>query len=174
MNNTKKLTLSAFFLALGLVMPFLTMQIPEIGSMLLPMHIPVLICGFICNWKYGLTIGFFTPLLRSVLWGMPPFFTALTMAFELAAYGFLTGFLYRLLHRKKLAIYITLISSMLIGRLVWGIASLVIYTLMGNAFTWELFIGGAILQAVPGIILQLVLIPPVIILLQKSELFHLK
>ena len=90
--STKSLTLSAMLLALALVLPFLTGQIPEIGSMLLPMHIPVLLCGFLCGWQWGLIVGFIAPLLRSVLFGMPPMVNvAIPMAFELAAYGAFAG-----------------------------------------------------------------------------------
>lgn len=108
MKNTKKLTLSAIFLALGLVMPFLTMQIPEIGSMMLPMHIPVLICGFVCGWKYGLVVGFIVPLLRSLIFSMPPLIPAIAMAFELATYGAVAGTLYYTLKSKKLGAYVSL------------------------------------------------------------------
>ena len=117
----KKMILSAFFLALGLVMPFITGQIPEIGSMLLPMHIPVLICGFVCGWKYGGLVGFIVPLMRSVIWGMPPIMTAICMAFELAAYGMMTGLLYKIFPKGKVMIYIELIVAMFIGRVVWGV-----------------------------------------------------
>lgn len=89
-RSTRDLVLAAFFLALGLLMPFLTAQIPSLGARLLPMHIPVLICGFVLGGPMGLIVGFITPLLRSLLIGMPPMFpTAVAMAFELAAYGLL-------------------------------------------------------------------------------------
>ena len=87
----KKITLSAMFLAIGLVLPFLTGQIPEIGSMLLPMHIPVLLCGLICGWQYGGAVGLIVPLLRNLLFGMPPMPGAVSMAFDLAAYGLIIG-----------------------------------------------------------------------------------
>lgn len=82
-----------YFWRWDLVLPFFTAQIPSIGSMLLPMHIPVLICGFVCGGPYGLLVGAIVPLLRSVMFGMPPMLVAIPMAFELAAYGFMTGFL---------------------------------------------------------------------------------
>ena len=89
-------------LALALVLPFLTGQIPEIGSMLCPMHLPALLCGFMCGWPWGLAVGLISPLLRSVIFGMPPMFpTAVSMAFEMAAYGAVSGLLYRLLPKKK-------------------------------------------------------------------------
>ena len=169
LNNMKKMILSAFFLALGLVMPFLTGKIPEIGGMLLPMHIPVLICGFICGWKYGLLVGFITPLLRTFLFGMPPFLTAVSMAFELATYGATTGFFYQKLLNNKARIYISLLIAMVAGRLVWGAVSMILYGVSGNAFTWQIFIAGAFLNAIPGIILQLILIPVLMFALEKAE-----
>ena len=118
-----KITLSAIFLALAYVLPFLTGQIPQIGATLCPMHIPVLLCGFICGWKYGLIVGLIAPLLRSFTLGMPPLFpTALCMSFELAAYGLLSGLTLQILPKKKLYIYLSLIIAMLGGRFVWGIA----------------------------------------------------
>ena len=84
MKQTRKLVLSAFFMALGIVLPFLTGQIQQIGNMLLPMHIPVMLCGFICGWQYGLAVGAVTPLLRSMMFGMPPMMpTAAAMAVEI-------------------------------------------------------------------------------------------
>ena len=171
MKNTRKLILTALFLALGYVLPFLTGQVPAVGKMLLPMHIPVLLCGFVCGWQYGLMVGFVVPLFRSVLAGMPVMMpTAVGMAFELATYGMISGLLYRKLTRKSLHIYITLIGAMLGGRIVWGIVSILLYGIQGNAFSWQLFISGALLNAVPGIVLQLVLIPVIVMILEKAGL----
>lgn len=168
MKNMTRLTLAGFFLALGLVLPFFTGQIPEIGSALLPMHIPVIICGFICGWKYGLLVGFLSPLLRNLLFAMPPINVALAMAFELAAYGAVTGILYQKLPKSKLKIYLSLLPAMVAGRLIWGAVSIVIYGLGDTPFTWQMFIAGALLNAIPGIILQIVLIPLLMIALEKS------
>lgn len=170
MNKINTLTLAALFLALGLVLPFLTGQIPEIGGMLLPMHIPVLICGFVCGWKYGLVVGFITPLLRMMLFGMPPLATAVGMAFELATYGAVTGIVYHKLPFSKFRIYGSLVLAMIAGRVIWGIASVAIYGISGAAFSWQIFIGGALLNAIPGIILQIILIPALIYALEKSGL----
>ncbi len=170
-QSTRKLTLSGLFLALGLFLPFLTAQIPEIGSRLLPMHLPVLLCGFACGWPYGLAIGFLTPILRSLLFGMPPLVpTAIAMAFELAAYGCLTGLLYRLFPKKTPYIYVTLVLSMLLGRVVWGLASLLVYSAAGSAFSWQLFMTAGFVNAVPGIILQLLLVPVLVVALRKARL----
>jgi len=184
--STKSLTLSAMFLALALVLPFLTGQIPEIGSMLLPMHIPVLLCGFLCGWQWGLIVGFIAPLLRSVLFGMPPMVNvAIPMAFELAAYGAFAGLLYNWLEsarndlfnsmgtkgRKTANLYITLILSILLGRLVWGIAKFAVISLITDSlFTLPMFFAGAFVTAWPGIVLQLVIIPPIVLALERLTL----
>jgi hypothetical protein len=103
-TSTRKLTLSALFLALGLVLPLITGQIPQIGKMLLPMHIPVLLCGMVCGWPYGLAVGAVMPLLRGLLFGMPVLYpTGIGMAFELAAYGAVIGLLYAKLNKRGVA-----------------------------------------------------------------------
>ncbi len=110
---------SGLFLALCLLLPFLTGQIPQFGNMLLPMHLPVLLCGFICGWPYGLAVGFISPLLRSMLFGMPPMFpTAVAMAFELAVYGLLSGLFYKIFP-ENVFIYVSLLLAMVGGRLIW-------------------------------------------------------
>ena len=169
-EKTYKLVLTALFLALCLVLPFVTGGIPTIGNMLLPMHIPVLLCGLLCGWQYGLVIGFVAPLLRSVLFGMPPIYpVALAMAFELAAYGLIIGLVYTALHKRGLAaLYGSLLVAMVGGRMVWSVAAVVLLGMAGNAFTLQAFLSGALLTAVPGIVLQLVLIPAVVVALDRT------
>ncbi|MDE6608731.1 MAG: ECF transporter S component, partial [Lachnospiraceae bacterium] len=147
----------------------------QIGSMLLPMHLPVLVCGLICGWQYGGIVGFLLPLLRYVLFGMPPMPNGIAMAFELAAYGAISGFLY---NRSKwqciVSLYRSLVIAMIGGRVIWGIVRVVMLGMTGNAFTWQMFMAGAFLNAVPGIILQLVFIPALMVALNKTGLvrFH--
>lgn len=169
-RNLLNLIFSAMFLALGLVLPFLTGQIQNIGSMLLPMHIPVIFCGLICGWQYGLTVGFVLPLMRSAIFSMPVMFpNAVSMAFELAAYGFIAGFLFSRVKWKCVrSLYRCLIISMIGGRFVWGIAQAIL--LGAGEFTFKAFIAGAFLNAIPGIILQLILIPAVMLVLNKTHL----
>lgn len=170
-ERTRKLILSALFLAVGMILPFITMQIPTIGNMLCPMHIPVLLCGFICGGPYGFAVGILTPLVRSVLTGFPALYpNAVSMSFELAVYGGLTGVLYQRLAKQKkgmAAIYAVLVISMISGRAVWGVVSLILYRVMGNVFTWQIFAAQAFVNAVPGIAVQLVLIPVIVRRLQK-------
>lgn len=171
MKNRKllNLILSAMFLAVGLVLPFLTGQIQSFGSMLLPMHIPVLLCGLICGWQYGLTVGFILPLMRSAIFSMPVMFpNAVSMAFELAAYGFIAGFVFGHSAWKCIrSLYRSLFLAMIGGRLVWGAVQGLL--LGAKAFTFKAFIAAAFINAVPGIVLQLILIPAVMLVLNKTH-----
>lgn len=167
------LVLAAMLLAIGLVLPFLTGQIPEIGGMLLPMHLPALLCGFVCGWPWGLALGFVLPLLRSLLFGMPPLMpTAVCMAFELAAYGAVAGLLYKRLGGKTpAALYAALIGSMLAGRLVWGVVSWLVYRMFTQrSFTLAVFWMSGFANAWPGIVLQLILVPAIVYALKKARL----
>lgn len=164
-----RLTLSAIFLGMGLVLPFLTGQIEQFGNMLLPMHLPVFFCGLLCGAGYGNTVGFVLPLLRSLLFGMPILYpNALAMAFELCAYGLCIGFFYRLCKRKNLfTLLFSLVAAMLAGRAVWGVVQVILLGVSEKGFTLSAFWAGAFVNAVPGIVLQLVLIPTVMLALQK-------
>ena len=176
-NNTKllKMILAALFLALAYVLPFLTGQIPEIGSMLCPMHLPVLLCGFICGPVWGAAVGFIAPLFRSLTLGMPPLFpTALCMAFELAAYGGIAGLMHKLLPKKKPYIYCSLIVAMTVGRLIWGTAMFICMGIEGSGFTLSAFLAGAIVNAIPGIALQIILVPLIVMLLDNPKILNLK
>lgn len=169
MNSTKKLVLSALFLALALVMPFITGQIPEVGNMLLPMHLPVLLAGFVVGGPSAMTIGAVAPLLRSVLWGMPPLFPkAIGMAFELAAYGLVSGLVYSKSKKDSKSVFIALITAMLAGRIVWGVVTYILFGIMGSPFTIAIFMAEAFVNAVPGIALQLVLIPLLVAALKRA------
>ena len=169
--RVRRMTYAALYLAIAQVLPFITGQIPEIGAMLCPMHIPVLLCGFTCGWPWGMAVGFIAPLLRSVLFGMPALFpNGVAMAFELAVYGGLSGFLYQRLPRSSAMVYVALVISMLAGRLVWGAVRLALSGLAGTAFTWAMFLAGAVTNAIPGIILQLILIPILVIAVERAGL----
>lgn len=174
-NRTRNMVVAAVCLALCMVLPFLTGQIPEIGAALSPMHIPVFLCGFAAGWPYAMVVGLIAPVLRFALFGMPPLFPmGISMAFELAAYGLVSGLLYRALPKQKRSIYITLVVSMLAGRVVWGAARLVLAGLGNTSFGWAMFLAGAFTDAVPGIICHLLLIPVVVMALEKAKLISRK
>lgn len=175
-ENLQKIVLSAMFLGLGLVLPFFTGQIQQIGNMLLPMHLPVILCGLICGWKYGFVVGAITPVLRSAVFGMPLMYpNAIAMAFELATYGFLVGFLFEKARWQCVkSLYRCLITAMVGGRVVWGIAMTFILGLGENGFTLTAFLTDAFINAVPGIIAQLILVPAIMLALNKTHLVPFK
>jgi len=175
-KSTRDLSLASMFIAIGLVLPTLvTWHIPEIGRMLLPMHLPVLFCGLICGRKYGLIVGFILPLMRSFIFGIPILFpNAVAMAFELATYGFIIGLVYHHIVPQKniFSLFLSLIAAMIAGRIIWGSAMAILLGFSGGYFTWQLFIAGAFLNALPGILIQLILIPAIMITLDRTGLIR--
>ncbi len=172
-NTVKNLTLSALFLSLGIILPFFTGQIPEIGSMLLPMHIPVFLCALVCGHGYGVIVAIILPLIRSFLFSRPSFYPeAIAIALEMATYAFVAGFSYNRYKWKCLkTLYFCLISSMLVGRVVRGLAQWALLKLIGVELTLKAFTTGVILTALPGVALQLFLIPFVMVLLNRTKLY---
>ena len=166
----KKLVYSAMFLAMALVFPFITGQMQSFGAALCPMHLPVLLCGFICGARYGAVVGAAAPLLRFSLFGMPVFWNAVPMTFELCAYGLFAGLLYALLPKKAVYTYVSLICAMLSGRAVWGIASATLAGLRETAFGLEAFWLSAFAGSLPGILLQIALVPAVVLALKRAHL----
>jgi len=167
-NEIKKMTLSAMFLALAFILPFLTGQIQQIGAMLCPMHIPVLLCGFFCGAPWGLTVGVMAPVLRSFTLGMPQMFpSAICMAFELGTYGLISGMLHKILPKRKVFIYVSLLTAMVAGRIVWGIAMFACMGFDATKFGMPAFFAGTITTAIPGIIVQIVVIPILVIMTEK-------
>ncbi len=174
-NKLLKMVLAALFLVLAYIMPFLTGQIREIGSMLCPMHVPILLCGFICGWHWGLAVGFVAPLLRSLTLGMPLMFPiAVCMAFELASYGAVAGGMHKILPYKKPYVYVSLLTAMIIGRLIWGVAMFICVGINGGSFTFAAFLAGAFTNAIPGIIVQIVLIPILVMVLDNEKILKLR
>ena len=172
----KNTVLSAMFIAIGIVLPFLTGQVQQIGNMLLPMHLPVLLCGLICGPLYGFLVGILLPILRSFIFEMPPLYPQATaMAFELATYGLIIGLLYRHFPQQNIRyLYLSMIISMISGRIIWGIAEVILLSFVNSHFTFKAFISGALLTAIPGIILQLIIIPSIMLSLQKAKLISFK
>ena len=169
-QNLQKLVLSALFLAVGIVLPFLTMQIKEIGDSLLPMHIPVMLCGILCGYGYGAVIGLILPFLRSICFGMPPLYpNAVWMAAELFTYGLVIGLLYKRLPKNTLCLYLSLVISQISGRIVWALAKTIVLGASGKTFTLAMFISGGFIDALPGIILQLLIIPTIITILKHIK-----
>lgn len=178
---SKRIVLSAMFLAIGLILPFVTGQMQHVGNMLLPMHIPVMLCGLVCGWQYGAMVGFILPLLRYLLFGMPQIYPmGISMAFELATYGAVIGICMTIFFRKKDTVFLTeskeymkclygsLVIAMVCGRLVWGAVRFLLAKMTLEPFTWQMFLAGAFFTAIPGILIQLILIPGLMIALERA------
>ena len=169
--HLRRMVYASVFLALGIVLPFLTAQIKEIGDSLLPMHLPVMLCGLLCGPAYGAAVGFILPFLRALTFGMPPLYpNAVWMACELATYGLVIGWMYaRGTRRGEGYLYACLACSMLSGRIVWGIAKAVLLGIGGKPFPMLAFLTGGFLDAIPGIVLQFVLIPLIMRLVKQHR-----
>jgi len=169
-STTLRLVYSALFLSLAIILPsIISMSTPQLGQKLLPMHIPVMLCGFICGTPYGMAIGFTSPLLKFVITGTPLMPTAISMAFELAVYGATCGLLYKAFPKKIGYVYPTLIISMISGRVINGIINYLLTTTSDNTFALKSFITLTTVNALPGIIIQLAIIPLVILSLRKTK-----
>ena len=165
-TNLHKLIFSSLFLAVGVILPLLTSQIKEIGDTLLPMHLPVMLCGLICSHRHGFAVGLVLPFVRSLIFSMPPMYpNAVWMALELATYGLVIGVVYKYTTKK----YLSLIIAMIAGRVVWGISKAVLLGLSGKTFGIVAFITGGFIDAIPGIILQLILIPLIMRVYERSK-----
>ncbi len=168
-SSLLRLTTAAMCLALSFLLPFLTGQIPTVGQLLCPMHLPVLLCGLLCGWPYGLAVGLAAPLLRSITLGMPPLFpTAVSMSVELAVYGLSAAIFYRLLPKKPWRVYPALIGAMIAGRIAGGLFQLL---LLGfghlESYSLSAFLAAYVTGTLPGIALQLLLIPPIVLLAER-------
>ena len=167
-KNVREMVTAAVCLALCLLLPFLTGQIPQWGNMLSPMHIPVLLCGLLCGWPYATLVGFIAPALRFALFGMPPIMpTGAAMMVELAVYGLSASLLRRALPRRPAYLYVSLILAMLLGRVAWGAARLALAGLNNGVFTFAEFHAGAFTSAIPGIICHILIIPPLAMALER-------
>lgn len=167
-NGTRQLVISALCVALGVALPFAFHAVPKGGSIFLPMHIPVLLCGLLCGWPFGLACGILTPLLSSLLTGMPPAAYLPSMMCELATYGLIASLLMRAAPTKNrvLGVYLPLIGAMLAGRAVYGVLSALIFA--PGKFTMAAFVAGAFVTALPGIVIQLILLPVLVLALEKA------
>ena len=173
--NVRKLTLAALFLAIGILLPFITGNIPVIGQAISPMHIPVLLCGLVCGWQYGFVCGLLGPLLSCMLTGMPAWGYLPNMMIELALYGLISGIMIRLIHTGKLIadLYISLLVDMLAGRILTGIARALTLGIF-MPVTLKSWATGYFVSSLPGIILQLILLPVLYFALQKAKLIPIR
>ncbi|MBQ2774960.1 MAG: ECF transporter S component [Clostridia bacterium] len=173
MKNTvaiKKIVITAFCIALCVILPLAFHTVHNAGKVFCPMHIPVLLCGLICGWPFGMLCGFVGPLLSSLITGMPLMSLLPSMMLELAVYGAVTGFLMKVVHTKStyVNLYISLISAMLSGRLVSGIANALIFS--AGSYSFDAWITASFVTSLPGLIIQLAIIPTIVVTLKKAHL----
>jgi len=167
------MVITALFIAIGIVLPLAFHSVPNAGRVFLPMHIPVFLCGLVCGFPYGLFCGLLVPPLASLFTGMPPVPILPAMIFELAAYGTVSGLLMNFLPVKNLyaRIYVSLIGGMLLGRVLFGVMNAFVFS-AGN-YSFDIWVTAAFVTALPGIILQIVAVPVVVVALDKTRLVKL-
>ena len=169
-TSSRRLVMGAVCIALCVVLPLAFHAIPNAGSILLPMHIPVLMCGLVCGWPYGLICGLLGPALSSLLTGMPPAAMLPSMMVECAVYGCVSGLLLLIVHTKSTYadLYISMIGAMLAGRILGGASKALLFA--PGSLTVAAWATGYFVTGLPGILVQLVLIPSLVFALMRSEL----
>ena len=169
LTNVKKLVFTAVCAALCLVLPMALHAIPNAGTVFLPMHIPVLLCGLICGWPYGLVCGLIGPALSGILTGMPPAAMLPSMMVECAAYGCVTGLMMRFVRtgRPYADLYLSMAAAMVLGRVISGLAKSLIFSPGTAPFAW---VTTSLIAGIPGICIQLILMPTVIFALTRARL----
>ena len=169
MTYVKKMVFTAVCAALCVVLPMAFHAVQNAGSIFLPMHIPVLLCGLVCGWPFGFVGGLLGPVLSSLLTGMPPVAMLPSMMVECAAYGCVTGVMMKYIHTKNsfADLYISMLIAMVVGRVLAGLANSLIFSPGTAPFAW---VTTSLVAGIPGIIIQLILIPLVIFTLSKAKL----
>jgi hypothetical protein len=176
-NKTEKIVLAGLFIAISSILPLLFHGIAVggnlLGQLISPMHFPVLIAGIILGWKYGLAVGIISPLLNSVLFGTPPLYPiALAMALEIGTYGCIIGIISQYAHpfsRRIINIYFSLFIAMIAGRIVYGIFMATVMSIAGNSYGLALFINAVVIKTLPGIILQFLIVPAAVMLIEQKK-----
>ena len=169
MNPIKRMIFAAVCVALCLVLPMAFHAIPNAGSVFLPMHIPVLLSGIVCGWPNGFICGLIGPLVSSLLTGMPPAAMLPSMMVECCVYGLTTGLVMKYVRTGKLLpdLYISMIAAMILGRAISGIAKSLIFSPGTAPFAW---VTTSLVTGIPGIVIQLLLIPLIIVALTRAHL----
>ena len=175
-DSLYRLLITAIMLALGMVLPFLTGQIPTIGQLISPLHIPAFICGLTCGWVWGAALGFLLPVARGLIFGMPPFpAVGLPMAFEMLFYGLLTGLLYPRLRKAFegkaiVAILIAMVIAMIAGRCAGGITRAVMMGMQGQGYAFSAFFASYFTGTAVGAVIHLIVCPLIVLALEKARL----
>jgi hypothetical protein len=170
MSKVKQSIITAVCIALCVVLPLAFHSIPQSGVIYCPMHIPVLICGLVCEWQFGLICGIIGPVISSIVTGMPSIVDMPSMMIELVIYGVVCALIMKVVHTKKLYLdlYISLITAMLLGRVTAGVVKALIFA--RGSMTITTWATTYFVTCLPGIIIQLILIPAIYFALQKANL----
>ena len=169
LSVVKKSILTAVCIALCVVLPQAFHAIPNAGSVYLPMHIPVLLCGLICGAPYGLLCGLAGPALSHLFTGMPPIGMLPSMLVECAVYGFAAGAMMKIKTKRLYPdLYLSLVVAMIAGRIVSGIAKALIFS--AGSYSMAAWVTGSFVTSLPGIVIQLALIPTIVFALEKARL----
>lgn len=170
MSSVKKSIITAACIALCIVLPMAFHAIPNAANIYCPMHVPALLCGLICGWPLGLLCGIAGPVLSSIFTGMPPMAYLPSMIVELAAYGFFSGLVMTVLHTGRLYVdlYVSLIAALLAGRILAGMAKALIFS--AGKYSLAAWATSYFITSLPGLIIQLALIPSIVFALQKANL----
>ncbi|HDL02533.1 MAG TPA: ECF transporter S component [candidate division Zixibacteria bacterium] len=163
----RRIAYSSLYLALAILLPIVFHQFGIAGRIFLPMHIPVLICGFTVGPAAGVLIGLIAPFLSHLITGMPPAYAVPLMTMELPLYGLVAGLAYK---KMKMNIYLALILAMIVGRLTFALGLLLLGMFIELPYgPLEFFAaGGAVVTGIPGIIIQIIVIPPLVAALKRS------
>lgn len=169
MSYVKKLVFTAVCAALCLVLPLAFHSVPNAGTVFSPMHIPVLLCGLVCGWPWGFVCGLLGPLVSSIVTSMPPAAMLPSMMVECATYGLVTGLMMKFVHTGSLTadLYISMVSAMLLGRTVAGLAKTLIFAPGTPPFAW---VTTSLVTGIPGIVIHLIVVPAVVLALTKARL----
>lgn len=167
-SKTKFIAHSALYLALAVLLPIGFHAFGVAGRLFLPMHLPVLLAGFLIGPYSGLVVGLLAPSLSHLLTGMPPTYAVPLMSLELPMYGLIAGLAY---NRLRLNIYIALLAAMIVGRLMFGLGLLLLGLFIELPYTAAAFFssGGALMSGIPGIVIQIVIIPIIVAAVRRKR-----
>ena len=177
MTHLRKIVITAMLIAVGVVLPLAFHSIPRAGSILLPMHIPVLLAGLICGPFFGLVSGLITPLLSSITTGMPPAgFVVYSMMIELSIYGLVAGIAMRLIHtgRSSFDLYISLGAALIVGRVVAGIAQALVFFSGEGGYTIMLWVTSYFVTSLPGLVIQILFVPSMVMALERERIIPMR
>jgi uncharacterized membrane protein len=163
--DARFISLTGLLLATGVIFPFIFHQFGIAGRIFLPMHIPVFLAGLILGPWAGLLVGALCPGLSAVMTGMPPAVLAIPMTPELAAYGLISGLLFR---GTRASLYVSLLGAMIIGRIVWCLMAVLIAPLLGFPGRTLAVVLAALAIGWPGIVLQLLFVPPIVLRIRRT------